>query len=151
MFTRSEIAMPILSRPPHAPCARDIDQWFDAIASSAFGASGACACGVPPMNAWMTEEAVFVEAELPGFSLDKIELTLVGRDLTIRGERDEAEVANGRVLRRERPMGSFVRTLKVPVEIQNEGMKATLKDGVVRITLPRTEATRPRRIEVSPE
>jgi HSP20 family protein len=148
MLTRSQLGVPVLSR------VGDIDRWFDEFAAearTALGFNPAVTCGVPPMNAWVTEEAVFVEAELPGFSLDKVELTLVGRELTIRGEREEAEVGDARVLRRERPMGSFVRSFTLPVEIENEGMQATLKDGVLRVRLPRAEAHRPRRIEVRAE
>lgn len=146
MLTRSQLGMPVLPR------VRDIDRWFDEFASEARSLLGpAVTCGVPPMNAWLTEDAVYVEAELPGFSLDKIELTLVGRELTVRGEREEVEPDNARVLRRERPMGAFVRTVTLPVDIDNEGMHATLRDGVLRVRLPRTEATRPRRIEVRPE
>jgi HSP20 family protein len=150
MITRADITLPSVTR------VRDLDRWFDEIASEArtvLGANPAVTCGVPPLNAWMTDEAVFVEAELPGFSLDKVELTVTGRDLTIRGERDETNGAGDttKVLRRERPMGAFVRTIRLPVEIENEGMQATLKDGVLRITVPRTQAERPRRIEVRPE
>ena len=148
MITRADIAFPSVPR--------DLDRWFDEIASEArsvLGVNPAVTCGAPALNAWMTDEAVFVEAELPGFSLDKVDLTVTGRDLTIRGERDDSTTTaeNAKVLRRERPMGSFARTVRLPVEIEDEGLQATLKDGVLRITLPRTQALRPRRIEVRPE
>jgi len=146
MLTRSDMARPSVTR------IADFDRWFDEFASAAFATSPAVSCGAPALNAWMTDEAVFVEAELPGFSLDKVELTVVNRDLTIRGERDEtASSANAKVLRRERPMGTFARTIRLPVPIEDEGLQATLKDGVLRVTLPRTQAARPRRIEVRPE
>ncbi len=148
MLNRAALSMPTAQR------ASELDRWFDELASEArsiLGFNPAVTCGVPPMNAWLTTDTVFIEAELPGFSLDKIELSLIGRDLTIRGEREEAEIEGANVLRRERPMGSFVRTVRLPVEIENEGMEATLKHGVLRVKLPRAEANRPRRIEVRSE
>ncbi len=148
MLTRTGIAFPSVTR------VRDIDRWFDELTSdarTAFASSPTVSCGAPPLNAWMTDEAVFVEAELPGFSLDKVELTVVNRDLTIRGEREGACACEAKVLRRERPMGAFTRTIRLPVEIENEGLQATLKDGVLRVTLPRTQAAKPRKIEVRPE
>ena len=148
MLHRSTIATPVLPR------IGDLDRWLNEIVSEARSFGGfepAVTCGAPPVNAWVTDDAVLVEAELPGFSLDKIELTLVGRDLTISGQREESDPADAEVLRRERPMGSFVRTLRLPVDIENEGMRATLQHGVLRVHLPRAQANRPRRIEVQPE
>jgi HSP20 family protein len=105
---------------------------------------------LPPLNAWETEDALIVEAELPGFSLDALEITLLERDLTLKGSRAFAEPDGARVHRRERGQGTFTRTLRLPFEVDADAIEASLVDGVLTITLPRAPELRPRRIEVRP-
>jgi len=102
----------------------------------------------PALNAWETDEALTVEAELPGFSLEQIDITLLGRDLTIKGTHEEQEPEDARLHRRERPRGSFSRTLRLPYEVDGDAIEARLTDGVLTITLPRAPELRPRKIEV---
>jgi HSP20 family protein len=103
----------------------------------------------PAVNLWEDDQAVFVEAELPGIKLEDLELTMENNELTIKGQRlvehkDESPVYR----RRERGQGAFARTMRLPVDIDAENVSANLRDGVLTVTLPKAEAVRPRKIEI---
>jgi HSP20 family protein len=104
----------------------------------------------PPLNAWENDEAVVFEAELPGFSLDQIAVTFENRDLTIRGQRElDRGGEGGGALLRERLTGAFERSVRVNVPIDSEGITATLRDGVLTVTLPKAVAAKPRTITIT--
>ena len=104
----------------------------------------------PAMNVWMNDEGVVVTAELPGCSPDNIDITVVGDTLTVKGSRTVEEFPEGAVYhRRERSCGSFSRGFTLPFEIEASGVDATFEQGVLRITLPRAEADKLRRIQVT--
>ncbi len=125
---------------------RVFDSMFEEMAGA--GSSLCSATSFPPLNAWQDEQAVYVEAELPGFSRDRIELDVHEHRLTIRGERTPRETGEVQYLRRERPMGKFTRTLELPVEFDGERVEASLENGVLLVTLPKAARATPRRIEV---
>lgn len=108
--------------------------------------------GFPPLNVWEDDDALYVEAELPGMSLDDIEI-YVTRDnqLTIRGERKAPEIEKGTWHRRERMFGSFTRVITLPVEVDADKVEATLHNGLLRIRLPKAETARARKIPVKAE
>ena len=104
----------------------------------------------PAMNVWMNDDGVVVTAELPGCSPDNIDITVVGDTLTVKGSRTEEELPEGAVYhRRERACGSFSRGFTLPFEVETSGVDATFEQGVLRLTLPRAEADKPRRIQVT--
>jgi HSP20 family protein len=104
---------------------------------------------LPFLNVWETDEALHVEAELPGFKMDDLELQVIGNELTIRGERRLAAGDDKFVYhRQERVAGRFERSLRLPVEINAEKVEALLQDGVLTVTLPKAAAAKPRKIEV---
>jgi len=115
-----------------------------------FGAPGRPAVGsAPAMNVRADHDKVTVTAELPGVSLDDVDVSVVGRRLTIRGERRTAEPgAGGRYHRRERESGRFGRAVTLPYPVEADAVTAALKDGVLTVTLPRAAADRPRKIAV---
>lgn len=103
-----------------------------------------------PVNVWADPESVTVTAELPGVSPKDVEVSVVGRRLTIRGERAPAAPGEGvRYHRRERGGGRFGRAVTLPFPVEGDRVAATLKDGVLTVTLPRAEADKPRRIEIA--
>ncbi len=132
---------------PFAPfaLATDFDRAFDRL----LGESGFVRPerAFPAINLWEDADKLFVEAELPGYKLEDIELTVVGDELTLKGRRATPESA-GSFLRQERLHGEFLRALELPFEIDSERVEATLKDGVLLITLPKAEAARARKISV---
>lgn len=103
----------------------------------------------PPLNVWGNAEEVRMAAELPGVDPDKIELTVTGNTLTLEGERPAEKFGEkDEVYRRERPVGRFVRTIRLPFEVDNDQIAARYEQGVLKVSLPRHESTKPRRITV---
>ncbi|SMP78852.1 HSP20 family protein [Neorhodopirellula lusitana] len=102
----------------------------------------------PALNVWEDDANVHAEAELPGFALDDLEIYVMDNQLTIKGERRLPEHEGGKWHRQERGYGQFSRMIELPSGINAEGVSAELKDGVLLVTLPKTEAVKPRRIEV---
>jgi len=90
-----------------------------------------------------------VAAELPGLKKEDIEVTLLDGVLTISGERkQERNVEEGAVHRSERYFGRFERSLTLPSEVAADGVKADYKDGLLTVTLPKTEAAKPKKIGI---
>jgi len=105
----------------------------------------------PAINVWEDEQALHVEAELPGYSMSDVDITTLGNELTIAGSRRGATPDNVHFRRRERDAGGaagFKRTLRIGVPIDTEKVKATLVSGVLTVTLPKAEAAKPRKIEI---
>jgi HSP20 family protein len=103
----------------------------------------------PAINAWEDGEALYVEAELPGYKLEDVELSMEGRDLTIKGEREVSVPEGATGLHRERASGAFARSIRVVTPVDAERVTATLRDGVLLVTLPKAAAAKPRKIAVS--
>jgi len=104
--------------------------------------------GYPGVNLWEDGDTARVEAELPGLSMDDIEVFVTGNELTINGERKIAAPENASYHRRERAPGRFSRVLTLPWEIDAEKVEAKLHDGVLSITLPKCESCKPKKVEV---
>ena len=102
----------------------------------------------PPVNVWEDTENVYVEAELPGLKVDDIELLIMGDELTIKGECKDVCRDEGLCHRKERGTGSFSRAFCLPVGVDAEKVKATLRDGVLTVTMPKAEEAKPRKVEV---
>ncbi len=102
----------------------------------------------PALNLWREGDTIVAEAELPGFQMHDIEV-LVNEDvLTIRGRRESQAPEGATPLRCERSLTRFERTVRMPLALDADNAEATLKDGVLRLTLPLAEQARARRIEV---
>jgi HSP20 family protein len=127
-----------------------LPQQFDEMFKSMFAPAGhAAPRSFPPLNAWEDEKNVIAEAELPGFKMEDIEITMSGRELTLRGQRKLERPENGAALMSERAEGEFTRTVRIGVPIDAEKVTATLRDGVLTITLPKAAVAQPRRIAVN--
>lgn len=104
----------------------------------------------PPLNAWDDEDAIYVEAELPGLSLDKLEIYVTdGNQLTIKGERTPPTEPKSAWHRQERGFGGFTRTLTLPVLVDSDKVEARLELGVLQLKLPKSPKAKPRRIQVT--
>ena len=90
----------------------------------------------PRMDVAEDEKAVTLTAELPGVKESDIDVSLVGDQLTIKGEK-RSEHDEKTVLRKERSYGAFQRTLTVPYEVDPDQVSAQFRDGVLTITLPK--------------
>ena len=103
----------------------------------------------PTLDVRSDADAVTITAEVPGVPLEAIRITVVGDTLTLEGERKARDVAEERYHRRERRWGKFQRVLKLPERVAAEKIEATLKDGILRIRLPKAESAKPRQIRVA--
>jgi HSP20 family protein len=99
----------------------------------------------PPVNISETEEELIVTSEIPGMDTDDVELTLNEKSLVIRGAKKN-EVGN--YYRQERPTGSFQRIINLNVAVQVDGTKASMKDGLLRVSLPKAKESRPMTISI---
>jgi HSP20 family protein len=101
------------------------------------------------MNVWTDTDSAVVTAELPGVSLEDIEITVEDDTLTLRGDRQrETPEEEATYHRRERRFGSFLRTFSLPFRVDSERVDATLRNGVLSISLPRAEEDKPRKITI---
>ena len=103
----------------------------------------------PSLNVWGNEENVVVTAELPGLENEDLDISVVNNQLTIKGERkSDKPVENAICHRKERSDGTFVRTIRLPYAIENDKVEAKYEKGVLSVTLPRHERTKPRQIKI---
>jgi HSP20 family protein len=103
----------------------------------------------PPVDLYETGDRFVLSAELPGLTRDDIDINVQDGTLTIQGSRPSSSIPCERYHRVERGHGAFVRRFSVPAAVDVEHVTADLKDGVLTLTLPKSAATLPRRIEVS--
>jgi HSP20 family protein len=103
----------------------------------------------PPLDIRHDAENVYVIAELPGIALESLDLSITGDALSIKGERKAPEVAEEKFHRRERTFGHFARLVSLPDPVDADKIRAALKDGILRVTLPKSEAAKPRQIKVT--
>lgn len=125
----------------------EIGNVFADMFESGLGTRGYAAT-YPSVNIWEDGDTAYVEAELPGMTMNDIEVAVMGNQVTIKGERKIADPEGGTFRRRERPQGAFSRMLSLPWEIDAEHVEATLHDGVLTIRLPKSESSKPRKIQV---
>jgi len=87
--------------------------------------------------------------EIPGVKKEDVTVSIQDGSLTISGQRKSIQLPeNAKVVWNERNDGEFVRTIRLPHEVDLEQVSADLVDGILRIQLPKAETARPRNIEV---
>ena len=103
----------------------------------------------PPVDVKETADAYTIEADLPGISKEDVKLTVLDDALTIKGERkSEKETTESGYQRVERRYGSFQRSFRIPGGIDPGRVTAHFDNGVLRVTLPKREESKPKQIEV---
>jgi len=103
----------------------------------------------PAFNVWGTTDQVIVTSEIPGIDPNSIDISVSGATLTVRGLRDPEQVEKGASYhRRERWYGKFGKTIELPFTIEAERVEARFSKGVLNITLPRSEAEKPKKVKV---
>lgn len=84
--------------------------------------------------------AIIIDAEMPGVEKEHITIDVKGRLLTLGGERQtEEEVKDENCFRRERSYGKFSRTFKLPFNVDSDKVKATYKNGILKLEVPKPE------------
>ena len=102
----------------------------------------------PPTNVFEAKEAFVVKAEVPGLAEGDVSASLEDEALVIRGERKSQVPEGYKVHLRERPPVAFARKVALPDRVDFDAVTATLKDGVLTITLPKAKEALPRQIAV---
>lgn len=103
----------------------------------------------PVVDIYETSEELVVTAELPGIDLKDISIEIKDNTLFLRGERKfEKDVAKENYHRMERSYGHFQRSFALPSSVHQEKTKAKIKEGVLEITLPKTEKTKVKKIDI---
>ena len=115
------------------------------------GAPGTPSTWTPAVDIFeQTDQAVVIKAEIPEMTRDEIKVTFENNELTIEGERKlDSAVAREQYHRLERAHGAFRRSFTLPASLDSALAKANYQDGVLTITLPRREETKPRQIAVN--
>ena len=103
----------------------------------------------PPVDIYETEDAIVLKAELPGIDPKDVEVRVEDNTLYLKGERNyEKEVKEQNYHRIERSYGSFARSFSLPNSIDAEKVKAEYKDGLLTLTMPKREETKPKTIKI---
>jgi HSP20 family protein len=104
---------------------------------------------VPAFDISESENEIIVKAELPGMEVKDIDIALTDGLLTIKGERKlEKEDKKEDYHRIERQFGSFHRSFNLGEKVKADGIEAAYKDGILTVTLPKAEESKPKKIEV---
>lgn len=104
---------------------------------------------VIPLDIVDTGPALVIQTNLPGVKAEQVNISVTGSTLTIKGDLGETKDFEGAIyLRRERRAASFSRSVTLPVEVEGENAEATLKDGVLTLTLPKAASVRPKNIKI---
>jgi HSP20 family protein len=104
----------------------------------------------PSVDLYEDKDAVTVQAELPGLKKEDITLNLEDGVLTISGERkQEKKFEEAESHRIERYHGRFQRVVSLPSEVDAEKIKAAYNDGILTVTLPKSEKVKPRQIPIN--
>lgn len=136
------------SRDPFQPWREEVERFFSSHFPGFVGGDSNRGENDPAVNLWETEGELMAEVELPGVKQDDLEILVVGGELTIKGQRGSAANGAQAFHRRERTAGAFQRTIRLPFDVDSAKVQATLRDGVLQITLPKAEAAKPRKIPV---
>ena len=104
----------------------------------------------PAINLTEDKDNYYVRAELPGFKADALDIKVAGRNLSIMGERHvSSDGENIRYHRREREAGKFSRVIGLPGDIDAGNVVAKMANGVLTVTIAKSEAAKPRQITIN--
>ena len=131
----------------------DMQQEMNRLFDSFFGRPGTMMTGdrlwLPLVDMFETKDDLHVTFEVPGVREKEVKVSITGDLLTVKGERTwDKEQADGSYHRLERVYGKFERSVALPVPVQADKVKATYRDGVLDIRLPKAEEVKPKEIKI---
>jgi len=129
---------------------------FNQLFSQTFGAQGhgserslLATTFIPPVDVYEDDHSITIQAEVPGVKEEDLELRLENNILTISGERKlENEEKKENFHRVERHYGRFFRSFTLPTAVNPDGVKADFENGVLKITVAKSEAAKPKQIRI---
>jgi HSP20 family protein len=128
----------------------DLNSLFESPFLSGFGRSGQLfSAWSPALDLYQNNDNVVAIVELPGMRREDIEISLHDGTLTISGER-KRETSNGeKAERTERYIGKFRRSITLPTRVDANKVRASYRDGILTVTLPKAEEAKPKQIQVN--
>ncbi len=108
--------------------------------------------GTLPLDIYATKDALVVRAALPGMKPEDVDITLTGDTLTISGTFREEREGNGEggYVFQELRRGTFTRTVTLPTDLQSDKATAAFENGLLTLSIPKSEQAKPRQIRITP-
>jgi len=128
-----------------------MDRLFNEALGRGWGGEEGLATGVwvPSVDVYETPESIVLKADLPEVKKDEVDISIENNTLTIKGEHKvEKEVTEKNFYRMERSYGSFSRSFTLPPTVAGDKAEASFENGVLTLTLPKREESKPRQIKV---
>jgi HSP20 family protein len=129
---------------------REMNPIFDDVAQDWTGDANTASGWLPETDIYETEASLVLQADLPGFKANDIDIVVENNVLTIRGERQlDPKVERENFHRMERSFGKFSRSFTLPTGVEAQKIQANYKNGVLSLTLEKAEHARPKRIQIA--
>ena len=104
---------------------------------------------VPAADMYETKDELVIKIDLPGMSEKDVQVSITGDLLSLKGQRMESEdVKPEQYFRAERWAGRVERIFQLPIPVQADGVRASYRDGVLTVTLPKVESVKPKEIKI---
>jgi HSP20 family protein len=104
----------------------------------------------PTVNIYDRGNNLLLQAEIPGVDIKDLELSVVDNTLTLKGQRKIKDPGrNEQFHRRERLMGTFERTISLPVQVDTGSVKANYRNGILEVDLTKSQETKPKTIQIT--
>jgi HSP20 family protein len=127
----------------------EVNRLFDNFVGRPATASAGERTWLPAVDMQETKDDVVLSFDIPGVTEKDVQVTIMGDLLTVRGERKfEREQSENSYHRVERLYGRFERTVQLPMMVQMDKVKASYRDGVLEVRLPKAEEVKPREIKI---
>jgi len=127
----------------------EMNRLFDAVFGRSTGVAVTDRVWAPAIDMYETKDDLYVLCEVPGVREKEVQVSITNDVLTIKGERNQQqEGKDDSHYRLERWFGRFERSVPLPMPVQSDKVKATYRDGVLEIKLPKAEAVKPKEIKI---
>ncbi len=122
---------------------RTMDQMFSRIPFF-----GTTEYSFPLVNLYDKKDELYLVAQIPGVKKEDIEINYQENLLTISGKRMAPSYGKSALLRQEQPEGEFHKTITIPASVKSNDIKAAFEDGILKVTLPKSEEAKPKQIKL---
>jgi HSP20 family protein len=127
----------------------EMNRLFDSFVGRPAAATTGDRMWLPSVDVHETKDDLVLSFDIPGVSQKDVQVTITGDLLTVRGERRfDREASENSYHRVERVYGRFERSVQLPMTVQTDKVKASYRDGVLEVKLPKAEEVKPREIKV---
>ena len=128
---------------------QEVNRLFDSVFGQPAPARSPERFWAPAADMYETKDNLVLKFEVPGVSEKDLSVSILGDVLTLKGERKvNEELGDESYHRLERVHGKFERAVPLPMPVQADRVKATYRDGVLEVTLPKAEETKPKEIRI---